>query len=306
VPDEYRIHGSVIGGYAHYVWRIVRHGDLGPSFGDRERVTTRLFDAAPVTLSLVLGGMVVWLLISIPLGLLAALRPRSWLDRGATLFVLLGLSVHPAWLSLVLSYVLGHELRLFPEQGYCSLANLSTGCDGLAQWSYHLVLPWIVFGLVNAALFTTMIRSLVLEELREDYVRTAHAKGAGGFRIARAHLLRNVTLPLITMIGVTAGTALAGVVFVESAFDLPGLGGLLRQAALRGDLPLVAGSVLFLALAIVVLNLLVDLSYAWLNPRIRGGRSLRPRVELRVPRLRRADEPERPQEDATVAANQAS
>jgi peptide/nickel transport system permease protein len=285
VPDDYRIHGSVLGGYAHYVWRIARHGDLGASFGDRERVTSRLFGAAPVTLSLVLGGTLVWLLISIPLGLLAALRPRSLLDRSATVFVLLGLSVHPAWLSLVLSYVFGHELRVVPADGYCSLANLSTGCDGLAQWSYHLVLPWITFGFVNAALFTTMVRSLVLEELREEYVRTAVAKGAGSFRIVRAHVLRNVVVPLATMLGITAGTALAGVVFVESAFNLPGLGGMLRQATLRGDLPLVAGSVLFFALAIVVLNLAVDVLYALVNPRIRVGARLRPRVALRVPRL---------------------
>jgi peptide/nickel transport system permease protein len=250
-----------------------------------------------VTLSLVLGGTLVWLLISIPLGLLAALRPRSLLDRSATVVVLLGLSVHPAWLSLVLSYVLGHELRLFPEQGYCSLANLSTGCDGLAQWSYHLVLPWIVFGVVNAALFTTMVRALVLEEMHEDYVRTAAAKGAGRLRIVRVHVLRNVVLPLATMLGLTAGTALAGVVFVESAFDLPGLGGMLRQATLRGDLPLVAGSVIFFALAIVALNLVVDLSYAFADPRIRGGKTMRPSVRVRLPRLTA-------QEEAPLAANE--
>jgi peptide/nickel transport system permease protein len=109
----------------------------------------------------------------------------------------------------------------------------------------------------------------VIEEMNEEYVRTARAKGAGQFHIVRRHLLRNVMLPLVTLIGLQAGTALAGVVFVESAFDLPGLGGLLRQATLRRDLPLVAGSVIFLALAIMLLNLLVDLTYAALDPRVR-------------------------------------
>jgi peptide/nickel transport system permease protein len=267
--DEYRIHGPLLGEYAHYVWRIVGHADFGRSYGNRESVTTRLFRAAPVTLSLVLGGLVVWLLVSIPLGLLTAMRPRSMLDRGATIFVLLGLSVHPVWLGLMLSWVVGHELHVLPAQGYCSLNNLSTGCDGLARWASHLVMPWIVFGLVNAALFTMMVRSLVLQELEEEYVRTARAKGAGDRRIVMAHLLRNVTLPLVTMLGVLAGTSLAGVIFIESAFDLPGLGGLLRQAATRRDLPLTAGSVIFFAVAIMLMNLIVDLSYAVLDPRTR-------------------------------------
>ncbi|MGZ4290455.1 MAG: ABC transporter permease [Gaiellaceae bacterium] len=268
-PQQYRLHGGMMGEYAHYIWAIVRHGDLGRSYGTRERVTTRLFRAAPVTLSLVAGGLVVWLLIAIPLGMLAALRPRSLLDRGSTVFVLIGLSAHPVTLGLVLSYFFGHKLNVLPAHGYCSMANLSTGCDGLQQWTLHLILPWFTFGLINAALFTMMIRALVLEELNEEYVRTALAKGAGMRRIVRSHLLRNVTLPLVAMIGVQAGTSLAGVVFVETVFDLPGLGGILRRAAQTRDLPLTAGSVLFLALAILVLNLVVDVAYAMLDPRIR-------------------------------------
>jgi peptide/nickel transport system permease protein len=267
--DAYRIHGSVSAGYAHYVWRMVAHGDLGYSYVSREAVTSRLFSAAPVTLSLVAGGIVVWLLIAIPLGILAALRPRSLLDRTATIFVLIGVSAHPVWIGLTLGYVFGHYLHVLPVDGYCSVNSLSTGCEGLTQWAYHLVLPWVTFGLLNAALFTTMTRSLVIEHLREEYVRTARAKGAGEWRIVRAHVLKNVTLPLVTMIGINTGTALAGVIFIESAFGLPGLGGILRRATLQRDLPMIAGSVLFLALAIMLLNLFVDLMYASLDPRIR-------------------------------------
>ena len=270
-PTQYRLHGGMMGEYAHYVWRFVRYGDLGRSYGTRERVTTRLIQAAPVTLSLVAGGLVVWLLIAVPLGMLAALRPRSLLDRGASLAVIVGLSIHPVLLGLVLSYFFGHTLNVLPAHGYCSVNNLSTGCDGLARWATHLILPWITFGVVNAALFTMMIRALVAEELNEEYVRTALAKGAGRARILRAHLLRNVTLPLVTMVGVQAATSLGGVVFIESVFDLPGLGGMLRRGAQQRDLPLTAGSVLFLALAIMVLNLLVDILYGWLDPRIRAA-----------------------------------
>jgi peptide/nickel transport system permease protein len=271
IPPEYRLHGSMVGQYEHYVWRMVRHGDLGRSYGDREAVTDRLLRAAPVTLSLVAGGLVVWILIAVPLGLLAALRPRSMLDRGATVLVALGLSAHPVWLGLMLSYLFGHELNVLPSQGYCSIANISTGCDGLSQWTTHLILPWVTYGVLNAALFTMMIRALLLEELEADYVRTAVAKGVGTIRIVRKHLLRNVSVPLVTMIGIQAATSLAGVIFVESAFDLPGLGGMLRVSAQRGDLPLTAGSIVFLALAIMAINFLVDLAYVVIDPRLRAS-----------------------------------
>ena len=268
-PPEYRLHGSMLGQYGHYVWRMLRHGDLGRSYGNREAVTTRLLRAAPVTLSLVAGGLVVWILIAVPLGLIAALRPRSLLDRGAMVLVALGLSVHPVWLGLMLSYLFGHELNVLPSQGYSSIANLSTGCDGLTEWTTHLILPWITYGILNAALFTMMLRALLIEEGEADYVRTATAKGVGKSRLVRKHLLRNVSVPLVTMLGIQAATSLAGVIFVEAAFDLPGLGGMLRGAAQRGDLPLTAGSILFLALAIMLINLVVDLAYVVIDPRLR-------------------------------------
>lgn len=270
-PEEYRIHGSLPGAYAHYLWRIVRHGDFGYSYLTREAVTTRLLQAAPVTLSLVVGGLVVWLLIAMPLGLVSALRPRTAVDRAATVLVLLGLSLHPVWLGLMLSWLFGHELHVLPASGYCSIANLSTGCDGLGGWATHLLLPWVTFGVINAALFTAMVRALVREELGADYVRTAVAKGVRTPRLVGSHVLRNAMLPLATMAGIMAATSLAGVIFVESAFDLPGLGGMLRDSTLRGDLPMIAGSVTFLALAIVLLNLVVDVAYAALDPRIRLG-----------------------------------
>ncbi|HEX3806391.1 MAG TPA: ABC transporter permease [Gaiellaceae bacterium] len=269
VPSEYRIHGSLGGAYAHYVWRFVRHGDLGRSYANREAVTTRLLRATPVTLSLVVGGLFVWLLIALPLGLLAALRPRSLLDRASTVFVLVGVSAQPLWFGLVLSWFFGRYLNVLPAQGYCSIANLSTGCDGLTGWTTHLLLPWFAFGFLNAAFFTLLVRGLLLEQLGEEYVRTARSKGASGVRVVRSHLLKNVALPLVTMLGLTAATSLAGVIFIESAFDLPGLGGTLRQATLQRDLPMTAGSIVFLAVAIVLLNLLVDLAYGVLDPRLR-------------------------------------
>jgi peptide/nickel transport system permease protein len=268
-PPQYRLQGSLFGAYAHYVWRFVAHGDLGRSYANREAVSTRLLRAAPVTLSLVLGGLVLWLLMFIPLGLLAALRPRSLLDRATSVLVIAGFCAQPLWLGLMLSWFFGRYLNVLPEAGYCSLANLSTGCDGLTRWTLHLIMPWCVFAVVNGALFAMMVRALVLEELETDYVRTAEATGAGRLHILRRHVIPNVMLPLLTMLGLSIATAVAGVVFIESAFDLPGLGGTLRQSMLQRDLPMVAGTVFVLTLVVVLVNLAVDLAYAFLDPRVR-------------------------------------
>lgn len=269
IVDPNQFHGPMPRAYAHYFWGLVRHGSLGTSTFTRQEVTSMLWEGAPVTLSLVLGGLVVSLLIALPLGLLSALRPRSLVDRAAGFGVLVGLSVFPLWLALILSYLLGYRWPILPIQGYCSMNNLSTGCDGLGEWAYHLVLPWITFGVLNAALFASMTRALVLEQVQEEYVRTARAKGARETRIVRAHLFKNVALPLVTMVGVNIGTAVTGVVFIESAFGLPGIGGTLRQAALRRDLPVTAGTIVLLAFVIMVVNLIVDVAYVALEPRLR-------------------------------------
>lgn len=267
--DNGHIHGSVAVGYARYVWAMVRHGDLGHSYTDRQDVRTKLVRAAPVTLSLILGGMFVWLLFAIPIGIVSALHPRSLLDRLGTVFVLIGLCAHPLWLGLILSYFFGRYLHVLPAAGYCSVNRASTGCEGLSQWAYHLVLPWLTFGMVNAAFFATLVRALVIEELGSEYVRTARAKGVRELHILTRHLLKNVSLPLVTLLGIQLGTAIGTVVFIESAFNLPGVGGILRTAAVRRDLPTTAGSVVFLVVTVMLINLVVDLAYALFDPRIR-------------------------------------
>ena len=253
VRDTYYSHGPFLHQYSHYVWNFVRHGDLGQSYINREAVTDRLRRGAPVTLSLVLGGVILWLLISIPLGVLSALRPRSLLDRGSTVFVTIGLSSHPVWLGLILAYFLGYRWQVVPVGGYCDMVGPHTTCGGPVQWGYHLLLPWIIFGLVNAALFTSMVRASVIEVLSEDYVRTARAKGASEVRVVRAHALRNVLMPLVTMVGMNVGLALGGVLFIESVFSLPGLGDMFRQSLLRRDLPVTAGIVMVMTASIMAL-----------------------------------------------------
>jgi peptide/nickel transport system permease protein len=186
-------------------------------------------------------------------------------------FVLIGVSAHPAWLGLILSYFFGFTLGWFPFTGYCEMFTPQTPCGGPTQWTYHLLLPWFTFALLYAALYARMIRASVIETMGEEYVRTARAKGAGEMQVLRSHVLRNAMLPIVTMIGMDMGTALGGVVFIETVFGLPGLGGMLRGALPAHDLPVILGVVMFTTTAILLLNLIVDLTYAFVDPRIRAS-----------------------------------
>jgi peptide/nickel transport system permease protein len=264
------IHGPLYREYGTFLWRIVTFQSLGRSTTSREEVNTTIERAAPITASLILGGAVFWMLISIPIGILSALRPRSLLDRAAMLFVLIGISVHPIWLGLIFVYVFGHKLHLMPLGGYCDFfyAGTSETCGGPRQWAYHLFLPWITFGMLFAALYVRMIRASVLETLHHDYVTTARAKGASEWRVVRGHVLKNALLPVITMLGMDVGVAFGGSVFVESVFGLPGIGRLAVRSLQRQDLPPIMGIIVLVTVAILIFNLVVDLLYAWIDPRV--------------------------------------
>ena len=184
--------------------------------------------------------------------------------------VLMGISAHPAWIGLILAYFFGFKWHLTPIGEYCDFFRSDVGCGGPVQWAYHLLLPWFTFAILFAALYARMIRAYVLESLQEDYVRTALAKGASGSQVVRRHVLRNAALPVVTMLGMDVGLAFAGTVFVETVFSLPGVGRTLLRALTQGDLPVILGVMLVVTSAIVVFNLVVDLLYAVLDPRIRA------------------------------------
>ena len=257
--------------YYKFVKGLIWNQSLGFSYFTRQSVNGIVGNAAPVTASLVFGGVVLWMLIAIPIGVLSALRPRSLLDRISMTFVLIGISAHPIWIGLIFAYVFGFRLHLTPITGYCDFITPSTDCGGPVQWAYHMVLPWMTFAILFAALYVRMIRANTLDTMNEDYVRTARAKGAPEWMVLRSHILRNAMLPVVTMLGMDVGLALGGAVFTETVYSLPGLGKTAVGALNNYDIPTVQGVIVFATIAIIIFNLAVDLVYAWVDPRIRLG-----------------------------------
>jgi peptide/nickel transport system permease protein len=256
--------------YYIFVKRLIVHQNLGRSFYNRESVNTIVGDAAPVTASLVLGGAFFWMLLALPIGILSALRPRSLLDRASMTFVLIGISAHPIWIGLIFAYFIGYKWGITPITNYADFFNPPPGQPGgPVQWAYHMILPWLTFMILFAALYVRMIRANVIETLNEDYVRTARAKGAPESRVMRSHVLRNAMLPVVTMLGMDIGLALGGAVFTETVYSLPGLGRTSVQALNNYDIPTVQGVIVFATIVIIGFNLIVDLLYAWIDPRIR-------------------------------------
>ena len=255
--------------YAKLMKRLVWEQSLGTSFATRQEVNDIVARAAPVTASLVFGGVVFWMMLAVPVGIMSALRPRSLLDRAAMVFVLIGVSAHPVWIGLILAYFIGFKLGWTPITGYCDMINPGTDCGGPIDWAHSLILPWCTFMLLFAANYTRMIRAQTMETLNEDYVRTARAKGAPEWIVMRSHVLRNAMLAVVTMLGMDIGIALGGAVFTETIFGLPGLGQVAIESITNFDLPITQGIVVFGTIAIIVFNLFVDLLYAWIDPRIR-------------------------------------
>jgi len=240
-------------------------GDLGYSFVSQQPVALAIRQAFPRTLSLTVGAVVLWLLIGIPLGVVSALRPRSIWDRAALGVSLFGISAPAYWLGLVLLWLFADRLGWFPLGDYADLTSA-----GPLAWAHHLFLPWFTLALLNAGWYARMTRSQMLEVMSREHVRTALAKGLPRASVVWRHVLRNALLPIVTMLGMDVASLFGGAVLTETVFGIPGIGGLAYRAIRMRDLPMVMGTVLFAALFIVVANLLVDVLYRWLDPRIPG------------------------------------
>jgi peptide/nickel transport system permease protein len=254
--------------YFLYVKRLVLHFDLGFSFTNQTPVRDIIFDRAPATASLALGAAVVWLSMGIPIGILAATKPRSLRDRAATVFALAGLSVPTFVVGLIFLYFFFFKLTIwgfdfFPGNGYVPLTS------DPVEWLKHMILPWFTLAMVSAASYSRITRGSLLEVLGEDYIRTARAKGLSERRVIYRHGLRSALTPVVTLLGIDVGTLLGGAIVTEAVFGLQGIGQTAVQAVVNGDLPIIFGTVLFAAFFIVVANILVDIVYALLDARVR-------------------------------------
>ena len=242
--------------YGRFVGNALR-GDLGMSIRSRRPVAAEIGENLGSTGRLALASMVVAIALGVPLGLIAALGRNSWLDVVAMGVALLGVAMPSFWLGFLLIFVFSLHLGWLPATGGGDLP--------------HLVMPAVALGAIAAAIIARLTRSSMLEVLGQDYVRTARAKGLGGFAVVVRHALRNALIPVVTVFGLQFGNLLAGAVIVETVFSRPGLGRLIVGAILSKDFPLVQGTVLFVATAYVLINVVVDVAYAYVDPRIRIG-----------------------------------
>lgn len=242
--------------YTQYVRRLLR-GDLGRSYAQKVQTADLLRSRIAATFWLMVGGICFELLIGIPAGLFAAARRRTGVDRAVMVGAFLGVSAPQFVVGLLLMYTLAYRWPIFPLGGYGSVA--------------HLILPAFTLGIAGGGWYARVMRSSMLEVIHQDYVRTARAKGLSEPRVILKHAVRNALLPVVSMVGLDIGTFMGGVVVVESVFGWPGIGQLAWQAIQIVDIPVIMGVVFISAIAIITGNLLADLLYPWLDPKIRYG-----------------------------------
>lgn len=258
--------------YPVQYWRFVSSlvtGDeygwpgFGFSFATRAPIREVIFDRMGVTMQLAAGAAVLWLLLGIPIGILSAVRRRKLADRVAMGFALFGVSAPVFWLGLMGLFIFWEKLQWVPGTGYVPFS------EDPGAWFQHMILPWTVLSLLFAAIYARMVRGNLLDTLGEDYIRTARAKGLSEVRVIGKHGLRASLTPVVTMFGLDFGLLLGGAVVTETVFNMQGLGNFLVTAVIDNDLPSVLAVIVFAAFFVTLLNLIVDIVYAYLDPRVR-------------------------------------
>jgi peptide/nickel transport system permease protein len=247
--------------YLEWLWKLVR-GDMGVSLRTGRSVAGEIIKQFPATVELATTGMVLSLLVAIPIGTISAVRRNTWLDYSGRIVAILGVATPDFWLGTMLILVFALWLRVLPAAGYAPLLH-----DPLQSMRY-MILPAFSLGTALMAVVMRMTRSTMLEVVRQDYIRTARAKGVAERMIVYKHALRNALIPVVTVIGMQAGYILGGSVIIEQVFARPGIGRLALQAINQRDYPMVQGAVLFITLIFVTINLMVDVVYAYIDPRI--------------------------------------
>jgi peptide/nickel transport system permease protein len=254
--------------YGHWLWNLL-HGNLGYDYYNSQPVDTVVSQALPATLSLVIGAAILWLLYGVISGIVSAVRPRTVLDRGFTVSALFFYSIPTFVLGLSLIWIFAYKLspvtQFFPFHGYTAITQ------NPGTWFEDLILPWVTLALVQAASYTRLTRTSMLEVLGEDYVRTARSKGMSERRVIFVHALRSALTPIVTLFGLDVGTLLGGAIITEKLFGITGLGWTIVNAITNQDLPVIMGIAILAAVFVVVANLIVDIVYAFLDPRVRLG-----------------------------------
>jgi peptide/nickel transport system permease protein len=256
--------------YAKYLERLVFHFDFGYSYQNNISVKEQIFERLPVSATLAGGAAVVWLLIGIPVGIISAIKRGTWMDRLAMGGALVAISAPVYWLGLVSLYLFSKDLgqvQLFEGQGaYPSTGTIFTNPGHVIP---ALIMPWFVLAAAFAAVYARFLRGNLLEVMSEDYIRTARSKGLRERRVVFKHGVRSAITPIVTILGLDLGILLTQAILTETVFNIPGIGRLAFDAIQKSDLPTVQGTVLVGAFAIIMLNLIVDIVYAFLDPRVR-------------------------------------
>jgi peptide/nickel transport system permease protein len=256
--------------YLKYLERLVFHFDFGYSYQNNVSVKSQIFDRLPATAALAAGAAIVWLLAGIPVGIISAIKRGSWMDRAAMGGALVAISAPVYWLGLVSLYLFSKDLGKFPlfegQGAYPSSGNIFTKPGEVIP---ALIMPWCVLAASFAAIYARFLRGNLLETMSEDYIRTARAKGLRERVVVFKHGVRSAITPIVTILGLDLGILLSGAILTETVFNIPGIGRLAYDAIQKSDLPTVQGTVLLGAFFIITLNLVVDIVYAFLDPRVR-------------------------------------
>jgi len=248
--------------FGTWVWNLL-HGDLGISIFTNLPVAKLIQQRLEPTVALTIATLIVSITAAVPMGVLAAWKAGQWVDRLVMVFAVLGFSVPVFVLAYILIYIFAISADLLPVQGYVSISA------GFWPFLSHIILPSAALGMIQAALIARITRASMLEVLAQDYIRTAQAKGLGNQQVLIGHALKNAAVPIVTIIGIGVALLIGGVVVTETVFAIPGLGRLTVDAILRRDYPIIQGIILIFSGAYVLINLLVDLSYTLIDPRIR-------------------------------------
>lgn len=252
--------------YWNYMKAIVLHFNFGFSYQNNADVARSILGRLPATISLAVGGAVVWLLIGLPVGIISALRPGSRLDRTAMGGALVAISAPVYWLALIVLFLFAKDIgvvHLLPGAGSYKPLTQDPGA-----WFTSLIMPWLVLAASFAAIYARLMRANLMETMSQDYVRTAEAKGLSRRRVVLKHGVRAAITPVVTAFGLDLGVLLGGAVLTETVFNIPGIGRLAFDAITSSDLPVIQGTVLFAAMFIIVANIVVDVLYALIDPRV--------------------------------------